>query len=62
MPFGLSGAPASFQRIMDQTLRGLNDFVGVYLDDIVIYRTSSSLTASIGKITRCWINFETEEV
>ena len=62
MPFGLSGAPASFQRMMDQTLRGLNDFVGVYLDDIVIYRTSSSLTASIGKITRCWINFETEEV
>ena len=37
MPFGLSGAPASFQRMMDQTLRGLNDFVGVYLDDIVIY-------------------------
>ena len=36
MPFGLSGAPASFQRMMDQTLRGLNDFVGVYLDDIVI--------------------------
>ena len=31
MPFG------SFQRMMDQTLRGLNDFVGVYVDDIVIY-------------------------
>ena len=27
MPFGLSGAPASFQGMMDQTLRGLNDFV-----------------------------------
>ena len=23
--------------MMDQTLRGLNDFVGVYLDDIVIH-------------------------
>ena len=37
MPFGLSGAPASFQRMMDQALRGLNDFVRVYLDDIVIH-------------------------
>ena len=37
MPFGLSGAPATFQRLMDQTLRGLNEFLGVYLDDIVIY-------------------------
>ena len=40
MPFGLSGAPASFQRMMDQTLRGLNDFVGVYLDDIVIHSST----------------------
>ena len=37
MPFGLSGAPATFQRMMDQTLRGLNDLVGVYLVDIVIH-------------------------
>ena len=40
MPFGLSGAPASFPRMMDQTLRGLNDFVGVYLDDIVIHSST----------------------
>ena len=37
MPFGLSGAPATFQRMMDEVLRGLNSFVGVYLDDIVIH-------------------------
>ena len=29
--------PVSFQQMMDQTLRGLNYFVGVYLDDIVIH-------------------------
>ena len=37
MPFGLSGAPATFQRMMDQNLRGLGNFVGVYLDDVIVY-------------------------
>ena len=37
MPFGLSGAPATFQRMMDSVLRGTEAFAGVYLDDIVIY-------------------------
>ena len=40
MPFGLSGAPATFQRLRDQVLRGLKEFAGVYLDDIVIYSSS----------------------
>jgi len=41
MPFGLKNAPATFQRLMDQILSGLqgNDMF-VYLDDIVIYATS----------------------
>ena len=37
MPFGLSGAPATFQRMMDSVLMGTEAFAGVYLDDIVIY-------------------------
>ena len=37
MPFALSGAPATFQRMMDSVLRGTEAFAGVYLDDIVIY-------------------------
>ena len=36
MPFGWSGAPGSFQRLMDKILHGLS-FVVVYLDDILIY-------------------------
>ena len=36
MPFGLHGAPATFQRCMDAVLRGLS-FVAAYLDDVVIY-------------------------
>ena len=36
MPFGLTGAPSSFQRLMDRVLRGL-PFVTTYLDDILIH-------------------------
>ena len=40
MPFGLSGAPETFQRMIDQNLRGLSEFVEVYLDDVVIYSSN----------------------
>ena len=36
MPFGLSGAPSSFQRLMDKTLQGL-PFVTIHLDDILVH-------------------------
>ena len=44
MPFGLSGAPSSFQRLMDKILRGL-PFVTIYLDNILVH--------SIDKATHC---------
>ncbi|XP_057329925.1 uncharacterized protein LOC130670528 [Microplitis mediator] len=41
MPFGLKTAPATFQRIMNIVLSGLQGIeVFVYLDDIVIYASS----------------------
>ena len=39
MPFGLSGAPGSFQRLMDTVCRGLS-FVTTYLDDVLIHSVS----------------------
>lgn len=39
LPFGLHGAPATFQRLIDQVLHGLT-FAAAYLDDIVIYSTT----------------------
>jgi len=41
MPFGLEYAPATFQRLMNSALTGIQGFRWlVYLDDIVIYGSS----------------------
>ncbi|MCH7730585.1 RNA-directed DNA polymerase, partial [Patescibacteria group bacterium] len=41
MPFGLCNAPASFQRMMDMLLLGLNwKFCMVYIDDIIVFSGS----------------------
>lgn len=41
MPMGLKNSPSTFQRVMDNLLRGLqNKICLVYLDDIIIFSTS----------------------
>lgn len=40
MPFGLAGAPAVFQRLMDSLLTDLAGHVAAYMDDIVIYSST----------------------
>ena len=37
LPFGLHGAPPTFQRMMDKILRPHRDYAAAYLDDIVIH-------------------------
>jgi hypothetical protein len=41
MPFGLTNAPPTFQRAMDKAFREyIDEFMNVYIDDIVIYSKS----------------------
>ena len=36
MPFGLQGAPATFQKLMDGVIQGL-EFTAAYLDDLIVF-------------------------
>ena len=40
MPFGLCGAPAVFQHLMNTVLDGLVKFISCYINDIVVYSDS----------------------
>lgn len=40
MAFGLQGAPATFQTMMDKLVDGLGSFANAYLDDLVIYSST----------------------
>ena len=40
MPFGLRNAPATFQRLVQRVLVGLDEFTAAYLDDILIFSNS----------------------
>ena len=37
MPFGLQGAPATFQHLMDRVLQRQESFAAAYLDDVIIF-------------------------
>ncbi|KAL0200060.1 hypothetical protein M9458_003247, partial [Cirrhinus mrigala] len=40
LPFGLHGAPATFQRLMGRVLQGCEEWSAAYLDDVVIHSNS----------------------
>ena len=50
MPFGLQGASATFQQLMDKVLHGMEKFAAAYLDGVVII--SDSWCEHLGHLTR----------
>ena len=49
VPFGLSGACSTFNRIIGKVLAGLNDFTAGYFDDVLIH--SNTWTKRIEDVT-----------
>ena len=52
MLFGLQGAPATFQRLMNQVLQGFEDFSAAYLDDIIVF--SETWNDHLQHLPRYW--------
>ena len=40
MPFGLNGAPTTFQRLINEVVRDLEKYAHAYLDDMVVFSDS----------------------
>lgn len=56
LPFGLHGAPATFQKMMDKLLKGTESYAAAYLDDVVVHSSSWEdhlfhLTEVLGRIS-----------
>ena len=47
MPFGLQGAPATFQRMVDKLLEGLEQFASAYMDDIINPRRACAARVTV---------------
>ncbi len=57
MPFGLTNAPATFMRLMEMTLRGLEwERCLVYLDDVVVF--GSDFSTCLQNLTEVFQRFE----
>ena len=58
IPFGLANAPATFQAMMDQVLKGLDEIEVNYLDDMMIQikGTLEKYCEAVEKVLKCLIN------
>ena len=55
MPFGLQGAPATFQRMMDRLIDGCDAFAAAYLDDLIIH--SNTWRSIYSTLSPSWYTF-----
>ena len=62
MPFGVTGGPSSFQRLMDKVLHGL-PFATSYIDDVLVHLPNMKchlqhLQQVFERLANGWTNFE----
>eukprot|EP00731_Ephydatia_muelleri_P005290 Em0002g1466a len=62
IPFSLQGVPATFQRLMEKVLQGLEDYAAAYIDDLVIHSaTWEEHLTQIQTVLQC-LHIETSTV
>ncbi len=67
LPFGLHGAPATFQRMMDILLRPHQSYAAAYLDDVVVHSESweehlAQLRRVLLELRRAWTDRQLPQV
>jgi hypothetical protein len=71
LPLGLSNAPATYQRLMEQMLRDIttdgHHFCQIYLDDVIVVSKSfqehmDHLTMVFDRDSRCWVETLSQEM
>ena len=54
MPFALKGSSSTFKRTMCKALKGLKDFTGIYLDNVIIASDTWELHLGTTPVSCCY--------
>jgi hypothetical protein len=58
MPFGLCNVPITFFKMITKTFKYVNEFMEVFLDDLIVYNNKEDRFNQLQKcVEKCYVNF-----